>query len=882
MPNSTSVTNDVFPLSGRDVELSLTLPDKSSNPSVSLNAQLNSSYDPNAPLNVAVVIDVSGSSGFELLNGSAPDVNGDNEADTVLDAEILAVQSLLDGIRDSGRTDATISLLPFSDFTVSPAFEGNINGQYQRADETSVTVEQALVGLEPRSGTRYDLPLDAAADFFDRNASAGDNNVVLFISDGEPDPAQYDGYGEAAALRDDYNATIYSFGILNSSASTVDPLDELDGLDDGNPDNNTATLVDNPNALELALSQVAIPQADISFITVRVDGEVVENVDPQSTTVTPFGIEFATKVPLTVGEDDVVNLSVGFDEDGDGATDFTIATQQRVEELDTKVTPPPPVDDACADPDSGRGASDGDPHISTFDKVGYSFQAVGEFILSRSTDDGQSFEVQVRQEALPGSSTVSQNTALAAKVDGRVVEVHAEPGDPLLIDGSPVTLSDGQEIAVGDGSVRRDGDEYFITTEFGDCIWIRVSTFLNVRVYANEGWAGGLEGLLGNFDGNPNNDIAADDALSTPYGIDIDADTLYGDYADDWRVTNATSLFSYEAGENTGTFTDRNFPSEVATLDALNPTARAQAEAVALAAGLTPGTFAFETTVLDIALSGNTEYAEAVADAPNVPAEAGEAEPDVLLPATDPDGAGCVPQLLVGNNNANLLVGGECDDTINGLGANDTLDGKGGDDVIRGGAGADVIYGSAGDDLVLAQGGNDEVSGGNGNDGLSGAAGIDTISGGNGNDSLDGGTGDDLLFGGDGDDLVRGDNGEDQIIGGSGRDTLYGENGNDLLRGGEDDDILLGRNGDDVLDGGAGRDVLAGNAGEDIYVVNDLVGLARIKGFFQGIDLIALDSGLDYEDLDFNGNDIMVDGDVVARVLGFDTSTLTENDFILI
>jgi hypothetical protein len=38
--------------------------------------------------------------------------------------------------------------------------------------------------------------------------------------------------------------------------------------------------------------------------------------------------------------------------------------------------------------------------------------------------------------------------------------------------------------------------------------------------------------------------------------------TLYGQFADAWRVTDASSLFDYDAGTSTATFTDRSFPTE--------------------------------------------------------------------------------------------------------------------------------------------------------------------------------------------------------------------------------------------------------------------------------------------------------------------------------
>lgn len=67
-------------------------------------------------------------------------------------------------------------------------------------------------------------------------------------------------------------------------------------------------------------------------------------------------------------------------------------------------------------------------------------------------------------------------------------------------------------------------------------------------------------------------------------------------------------------GKSTETFADLNFPVNAVILDDLNPAICAESEQTALNAGLVPGTFEFETTVLGVALSGDTAFAEATQD----------------------------------------------------------------------------------------------------------------------------------------------------------------------------------------------------------------------------------------------------------------------------
>ncbi|WP_299484140.1 Ig-like domain-containing protein [uncultured Roseibium sp.] len=269
--------------------------------------------------------------------------------------------------------------------------------------------------------------------------------------------------------------------------------------------------------------------------------------------------------------------------------------------------------------------SDGDPHIRTFDGAGYSFQAVGEFILFR-TKDGVS-EFQVRQEPWRDSTTVSVNTAITARFGDDVLGIYAGETIPLAVNGTAVFLQAGDSISVGTGSVYFDGRAYTITDAFGNGVWARPSSsspFMNLRPFASNDLRGDVEGLLGNADGDRSNDFTLRDGtvLSQPLATTV----LYGEFADAWRVDQANSLFVYGDGESTETFTDRDFPNAVITLDDLDPGIREDAEAAAIAAGLIPGTFEFETTVLDIALTGVDEFADFVEDAPEFQPDGEEIE----------------------------------------------------------------------------------------------------------------------------------------------------------------------------------------------------------------------------------------------------------------
>ncbi|MFM7717013.1 MAG: putative Ig domain-containing protein, partial [Microcystis sp.] len=113
------------------------------------------------------------------------------------------------------------------------------------------------------------------------------------------------------------------------------------------------------------------------------------------------------------------------------------------------------------------------------------------------------------------------------------------------------------------------------------------------------------------------------------------------------------------------------------------------------------------------------------------------------------------------------------------------------------------------------------------------------------------------LKGGAGDDLLIGSNQRDILKGGIGNDSLYGEG---------DTDKLYGEEGDDLLDGGLGSDFLYGGAGADSFVLKSGNGSDRILDFnsAQG-DKLAL-SGINFGQLSFNSNQILLGNEVLAYV----------------
>lgn len=251
----------------------------------------------------------------------------------------------------------------------------------------------------------------------------------------------------------------------------------------------------------------------------------------------------------------------------------------------------------------GCGAAGGEVHFRTLDGEYYDLQSAGEFVAARS-DAGH--EIQLRMAPLYDLDDISVNTAVAASVDGQTVAIHLVDGSiELFVDDEEATLPRGSFLPLGDGGAIVDaGDTFMLLWSDGtraDVTHRKTHMDLTLDPASTDvTW----EGLLGDGDGDRENDLVLADGTVV---VDRSAESLHGDYADAWRVTDETSLLHYEDGESTETHTDRDFPRDHASLDTLDPEARAEAEAICTDYGISEPA-AFDACVFDLALTGDPGF----------------------------------------------------------------------------------------------------------------------------------------------------------------------------------------------------------------------------------------------------------------------------------
>lgn len=257
-------------------------------------------------------------------------------------------------------------------------------------------------------------------------------------------------------------------------------------------------------------------------------------------------------------------------------------------------------------PPANPAGSIGDPHLLTFDRVRYDCQAVGELTLVRSTIDD--LEIQVRTKPWGTRTDVAINTAAAAKVAGDVVGFQTDGA--VRLNHVPMPFAEGKADLPRGGRLFRRGPQYTLVWPDGSQLRVHVNPqYLDLEVFLANDRRGKVAGLLGNFDGNPQQELVTRGGLvlADPPSFE----QLYQSFAESWRIKE--SLLDYAMGEDTETHTDRSFPRRLATIQTLSDADRQAATAICQAAGVAPEWM--ESCVMDVAFTGEARFAQGLARA---------------------------------------------------------------------------------------------------------------------------------------------------------------------------------------------------------------------------------------------------------------------------
>ncbi|NEA60455.1 hypothetical protein G3I60_41415 [Streptomyces sp. SID13666] len=248
----------------------------------------------------------------------------------------------------------------------------------------------------------------------------------------------------------------------------------------------------------------------------------------------------------------------------------------------------------------------GDPHMTTLDGLAYDLQDAGEFEVVHvpSLD----LDVQARFLPLGGSRTFTVVDSVAFSINGSFVELH-QSGDAFV---NGVQIPASQKLTdFGQGAALvRSGNRFVATFGAAKARLAFSDSSLGFDIAPGVP----MTGLLGNNDGIPGNDLVLSDG--TPVSSPA-ASVLDGPYANSWRLTDNQSDFTYADGKTTASYTDLTFPSNVVTLGDFAQSdqdlARQACNAQAVPAGPQ-----FDACMLDVAQTGDANYAKAAASVTDV------------------------------------------------------------------------------------------------------------------------------------------------------------------------------------------------------------------------------------------------------------------------
>lgn len=276
---------------------------------------------------------------------------------------------------------------------------------------------------------------------------------------------------------------------------------------------------------------------------------------------------------------------------------------------------------------TSRARTSGDPHLITLDGFNYDLQAVGEFVLA----DIPAAEVTIQARFAATTAALSSVDALAFELGDSLVELASDGS--VTRDGDPLTIEDGAGYLVGDEGayIIRQGGNTLVqwpTGPEGQAValtWQPNNGVGFVGLSVPSGMAGTVTGLLGDFDGDPKNDLVLRDG--TQLASTVSATTIHDGYADSWRITDSESFFTYPAGKSTKDYTDLAFPSSIVTRGDFTADERAWAMSVCKRYGVAAGP-SFDDCELDVLATGNWAFAESAAKVSVPSIKGGDAEPD--------------------------------------------------------------------------------------------------------------------------------------------------------------------------------------------------------------------------------------------------------------
>ncbi len=193
------------------------------------------------------------------------------------------------------------------------------------------------------------------------------------------------------------------------------------------------------------------------------------------------------------------------------------------------------------------GNANGDPHVTTYNGLNYDFMSLGEYVTTE--DPSGDMVVQERHQPIGSGATIGA-VAIGSGQDRATftaTELSGTGDITVRLDGTTITDA---TFSIGNVAVAADATNHGWTATWpdGSSITVHWNNGFFIKALLTDDRARKATGALGTYGDNFLHDLAL------PDGTPASPDDHYRQFADAWLVTDATSLFDYDPGQDTETF----------------------------------------------------------------------------------------------------------------------------------------------------------------------------------------------------------------------------------------------------------------------------------------------------------------------------------------
>ena len=204
----------------------------------------------------------------------------------------------------------------------------------------------------------------------------------------------------------------------------------------------------------------------------------------------------------------------------------------------------------------------GDPHFRSLDGIEFTFNGAGEFILVKSSI--HKFTLQARMEIFKNSqASVLTGFAIQTENSSKIQIQRTFSGQTII-------YSDDEYFVLGEGIFLRyfyQGVTIQISEELTQIdVRFSVGSFVRIYIYPeslsyflqlSDSFKGNVYGILGNFNGNGNDDFMLPNGSVIP--INSTLTQIHYNFGLKWRINEKDSLFTYQAPFNYSSYDNPGF-----------------------------------------------------------------------------------------------------------------------------------------------------------------------------------------------------------------------------------------------------------------------------------------------------------------------------------